>query len=90
MTHSPHYEIKSGYTLADKSDAIFDIFGNRACAWRHGECMGRLCCVNVTQNGMSLKIECNLEWNVTFKWNVNKMKCHLKWNVTQNGMSFQM
>jgi hypothetical protein len=33
--------------MADKSDDIFDISGttsiNRACVWRHGECMGLLC-----------------------------------------------
>ena len=46
--HSAHYEIKGGFTLAEKSDDIFDICGttssNRACAWRHGECIGLLCC----------------------------------------------
>ena len=43
MTHSPHYEIRSGFALADKTDDILDICGttrsNRACAWRLGECI---------------------------------------------------
>ena len=48
MTDSPHYEIKSGFSLSDESDDIGDISGttssNRACVWRLGECMGLLCC----------------------------------------------
>ena len=48
MTHSAHDEIKGGFSLAEKSDDIFDICStissNRACAWRHGECTGLLCC----------------------------------------------
>ena len=47
MTHSPHYEIRSGYALADKPDDILGIFGTtiskRDCAWRLGECMILLC-----------------------------------------------
>ena len=40
---------------------------------------------NVTQNEMSLKMECHSKLNVT------KMECHSKWNVTtQNGMSLKM
>ena len=52
---------------------------------------------NVTQNGVSLKMECNSKLNVTqygmslkmechLKWNALKMECHSKLNVTQNGM----
>ena len=48
MTHSPHYEIKSEFSLADKSDDIVVICGttssNMDCVWRLGECMGLLCC----------------------------------------------
>ena len=43
-THSPQNEIKSGFSLTDKSDDIVDICGttssNRACVWRLGERMG--------------------------------------------------
>ena len=38
----------------------------------------------VTQNGMSLKMECHSKWNVTGNGKSLKMKCHSKWNVTQN------
>ena len=41
MTDSPHYEIGSGFALADKSDDILDICGttssNRAGAWSRHE-----------------------------------------------------
>ena len=47
MTRSPHYEISSGFALADKTDDILDICGTtsskRTCAWRLGECMRLLC-----------------------------------------------
>ena len=55
---------------------------------------------NVTQNGMSLKIEClkmechsngmSLEMEFPLKWNVTKNGMSLKWNVTQNEMLLKM
>ena len=53
--------------------------------------------LNVTQNGMSLKMENHSKWNVTqndmsLNWNVTqngislKMECHSKWYFPQNGM----
>ena len=50
---------------------------------------------NITQNGMSLKIECHSngrshemecysQWNVTPNGMPLKMKYHSKWNVTQS------
>ena len=44
----------------------------------------------VTQNGMSLKMECHSKWNVTQNGKSLKMECYSKWNVTQNGMSLKM
>ena len=44
----------------------------------------------ITQNGMSLKMECHSKWNVTQNGMSFKMECHSKWNVTQNGMSLKM
>ena len=44
----------------------------------------------VTQNGMSLKMECHSEWNVTQNEMSLKMECHSKWIGTQNGMSIKM
>ena len=52
---------------------------------------------DVTQNGMSLKMECHskvlsLKMEFHSKWNVTKngmslkMECHSKWNVAQIGM----
>ena len=38
----------------------------------------------VTQNGMSLKLECHSKYNVTLN------KCHSKRNATQNVMSLKM
>ena len=45
--------------------------------------------IDVTQNGISLKIECHSKWIVTEKglWNVLKTYCHSKYDVTHNGMS---
>ena len=47
MTYSPHYEIRSGLALGEKSEDILDICGttrgNRTCVWRLGECMRLLC-----------------------------------------------
>ena len=40
MTQSPHYEVKSGFSLADKSDDIVDICAPPPYVWRLGECMG--------------------------------------------------
>ena len=71
MTHSPHYEIKSGSTLTDKSDEIIDICGtissNRACAWRHGECMGLLCCGKYQCKYMAAPRSSPIAANVTTK-----------------------
>ena len=39
---------------------------------------------NVTQNGMSKKLECHPN-GMSFK-----IECHSKWNVTQNIMSLKM
>ena len=44
----------------------------------------------VTQNGMSLKMECHSKWNVTQNGMSLKMECHSKWNVTQNRMTLKM
>ena len=49
----------------------------------------------VTQNRISLKMECHSKWNFTqngrsLNWNITqnkillKIECHLKWIVTQN------
>ena len=38
----------------------------------------------VTQNGMSLKMECHSKCNVTQNGMSLKMNCHLKWNISQN------
>ena len=35
-------------------------------------------------NGMSLKMENHLKWNVTQNRMSLKMECQSKWNVTQN------
>ena len=57
------------------------------------ECYSKL---NFTQNAMSLKMECHLNWNVTQIWNVAKnlmsfkIECHLKRNFTQNGVLLKM
>ena len=60
--------------------------------------------MNVTQSGMSHKMECHLKLNVTqngmslkieyhskyhSKWNVSKNKCRSKLNVTQNRLSLK-
>ena len=45
---------------------------------------------NVTQNGMSLKMECHSKWNVTQNGVSLKTECHSKLNVTQNGMLLKM
>ena len=44
---------------------------------------------NVTQNGISLKIEFNLN-EMSHKMESLKMECHSKLNVTPNGMSLKM
>ena len=56
---------------------------------------------NVTQIGMSLKLEsnskleCHSIWNITQSWNLTqagmslKMECNSNWNVTQIGMSYK-
>ena len=41
---------------------------------------------NVTQIGMSLKIEFYSKWNVNQSGMWLKMECHSKWNVAQSGM----
>ena len=45
---------------------------------------------SVTQNGMSLKMECRSQWNLTQNGMSLKMECHSKLNDTQNGMSLKM
>ena len=56
---------------------------------------------HVTQNGMSLKMECQSKWNVTqnvmslrieyqSKWIVTQNGNSLKWKVPKNGMSLKM
>ena len=45
---------------------------------------------SVTQNGMSLKMDCHSKWNVSQNGMSLKIECHSKWNVTQSGMSFKM
>ena len=45
------------------------------------ECQSKL---NVTQNGVALKRECNSNGMLL------KMDCHLEWNVTQNGLSLKL
>ena len=44
----------------------------------------------VTQNGMTLQMECHSKWNVTQNGMSLKIECHSKLKVTQNGMSLQM
>ena len=55
---------------------------------------------SVTQNGMSLKVECHSNWNVTHieclsNLNVTKivmslkLECHTNWNVTQISVSLK-
>ena len=39
---------------------------------------------------MSLKMECQLKWNVTQNGMQLKMDGHSKWNVTKNGVSLKM
>ena len=41
----------------------------------------------VTQNGMSLKMECYSKWNVIKNGISLKMEYHLKWKVTKHGIS---
>ena len=36
-----------------------------------------------SQNGMSLKMEFHLKWNVTQNGMSQKIDCHIKWNVAQ-------
>ena len=45
---------------------------------------------NVTQNGLSLKMECHSKWIVIQTGKSLKMKCHSKWNVPQTGISLKM
>ena len=55
--------------------------------------------MDVTQNGMSLKMEYHSKWNVTYTEMSLKMECQngmllkieslSKWNVTQSGMSLK-
>ena len=44
----------------------------------------------VTQNGMSLKMEFHSKWNVSQNWMSLRMECQSKWNVTKNKISFKM
>ena len=44
----------------------------------------------VTQNGMSLKMECHLKWNLNQNGMSLKMESLPKWNVNQNGMSLKI
>ena len=39
---------------------------------------------NVTQNRMSLKIECHLKLNITQNWNITQNEMQSKWNNTSN------
>ena len=43
----------------------------------------------VTQNGVSIKIECHSKWNVTQNEMSLKTECHSKLIVNQNAMSFK-
>ena len=45
---------------------------------------------NITQNEMSLKIECHSKLKVTHNWMSLKMECHSNWNVAQKSMSLKM
>ena len=45
---------------------------------------------NVTQNGMSLKMEGHSKWKVTQYRMSLKMECHLKFNATKNWISLKM
>ena len=50
---------------------------------------------NLSQHGMSLKLECHSNWNVIqiwcqSNWNVTQIKCHSNINVTQFGKSLKL
>ena len=45
---------------------------------------------NITQNGMTIKMECPFEMDCHSKWNAAQNEISLKWIVTQYGMSHKM
>ena len=92
MTHSPHYEIKGGFALADKSDDIVDICGtpcsNRAYAWRLGEQQGPLCCGKYQCKCMAAPRSSPIAANVTMKMNIGSRfvrQCRLDSKVYGEG-----